>query len=115
MRDKERLLRDLLKLGVCYRARLSEQDLGIYAEMIDARMDDSEWADVMAYYSGDKGPIEQQFMPTPLELISTWNDMVTSRRRREQEIRENHQRYLERQKRLLAIGDDLLHEGESPK
>lgn len=112
--NKERLLKDLLKLGVCYRARLTENDLGVYAEMIDARMDDTEWAATMAHYSGDLGPVDQQFMPTPLELIAVGKSFVAEKRRREDERRENHQRYLERQERL-RVGDELLHNGECPK
>jgi hypothetical protein len=120
MLDKRQLLRDLLKLGVCYRARLSEQDLGVYVEMIDARMDDAAWASTMAYYCGDLGPIEQEFMPTPIELISTGNSIEGERRRRAEEIRGYQQRYEERQerermRRLMAESDELFHEGIEPQ
>jgi hypothetical protein len=60
------LLTDLLKLGVSFRARLSEPDLEVYAEMIEARLDDREWA-----YGEWTDPGEApRFMPTPQELIS---------------------------------------------
>jgi hypothetical protein len=117
MVDKMRLLRDLLKLGVCYRARLSEQDLGVYAEMVDARMDDAEWAEVMAHYTGAHGDIGQEFMPTPLELIATASDFRVQRERKKAEVAENQARYLEREERrraLLADNDELLHNGNCP-
>jgi hypothetical protein len=118
MKDKARLLTDLLKLGVCYRARLSEQDLGVYAEMIDARLDDSEWSEVMEHFTGGHGDVGQEFMPTPLDLISTGMSFRGERERKRAEVAANHKRYMEREERrrsLLSEGDELLHNGECPK
>ena len=111
------MLKDLLKLGVCYRARLSEQDLGVYAEMIDARLSDSEWAFVMSYYTGDQGDVGQEFMPTPIELISTGADFRGAQERKRVEIEENRKRYEEREERRRRVSeaDELFHEGECPK
>ena len=66
------MLTDLLKLGVSFRARLSEPDLEVYAEMIEARLDDREWAYAYDWFTGEwTDPGEApKFMPTPQELIS---------------------------------------------
>lgn len=111
------MLKDLLKLGVCYRARLSEHDLGVYAEMIDARLDDSDWAEVMEYFTGGYGSVEQEFMPTPLELISTGLEFRGAKERKQFELAENRKRYEEREerRRRVAEADALFHEGECPK
>lgn len=112
------MLKDLLKLGVCYRARLSEHDLGVYAEMIDARLDDDDWAEVMEHYTGGHGDVGQEFMPTPLDLISTGLSFRGAKERKRAEIEENHKRYLEREerrRRVVAEGDELFHNGECPR
>lgn len=66
------MLTDLLKLGVSFRARLSEPDLEVYAEMIEARLDDREWRHAYDWFTGEwTDPGEApRFMPTPQELIS---------------------------------------------
>ena len=65
------MLTDLLKLGVSFRARLSEPDLEVYAEMIEARLDDREWRHAYDWFTGEwADPGEApKFMPTPQELI----------------------------------------------
>lgn len=70
--DKAGLLRDLLKLGVSFRAKLSEPDLEVYAEMIERRLDDREWRYAYEWFTGDwTDPGEApRFMPTPQELIA---------------------------------------------
>ena len=117
MLDKMQLLKDLLKLGVCYRARLSEQDLGVYAEMIDARLSDAEWKHVMSYFTGDFGNVGQEFMPTPLELISVGAEFRGENDRKRAEMEEGQQRYREREerRRRMAEADEMFHEGECPK
>lgn len=124
------MLRDLLKLGVCFRTRLSEQDLGVYAEMIDARLGDAEWAAAVAYYTGDFGGAEpQKFMPTPQELISIGRSMgreaapqpdptpeqVEFRRAYWEQVR--RQRVVAQERRraeLAAEADEMFHAGEAP-
>lgn len=72
MKDKGQLLKDLLKLGVCFRTRLSENDLSVYAEMIDRNLSDRQWSYAFDYYTGnwtDPGEAPK-FMPTPQELIA---------------------------------------------
>jgi len=125
------LLRNLLKLGVCYRTRLSEQDLGVYAEMIDERLNDREWAAALAYYLGDFGDPEepQRFMPTPQELIAVGRSMGREKTPPPEptaEEREFRRRYWEQAKRQrlaaqerrraeFAIeADEMLHRGECP-
>jgi len=70
--DKGGLLRDLLKLGVSFRAKLSEPDLEVYAEMIERRLTDREWRYAYDWFTGDwADPGEApRFMPTPQELIA---------------------------------------------
>jgi hypothetical protein len=131
MEDKARLLRDLLALGVCYRSRLSEQDLGIYAEMIDPRLNDREWAAAVGYYSGDFGDPEepQRFMPTPQELIAvgralgrekapppepTAEDVEFRRLYWEQRRRQRLAAQERRRAELVAHADEMLHVGECP-
>ena len=125
------MLRDLLALGVCYRSRLSEQDLGIYAEMIDPRLNDREWAAAVGYYSGDFGDPEepQRFMPTPQELIAvgralgrekeprpdpTPEEIEFRQRYRDQARRQRLVAQERRRREILAEGDELLHRGEEP-
>ena len=72
MKDKGQLLKDLLKLGVCFRTRLTENDLGVYAEMIDRNLSDRQWSYAFDYFTGnwtDPGEAPK-FMPTPQELIA---------------------------------------------
>ena len=72
MLDKAGLLKDLLKLGVCFRTRLTEQDIGVYAEMIDRQLSDRQWSYAFDYFTGnwtDPGEAPK-FMPTPQELIA---------------------------------------------
>jgi hypothetical protein len=86
--------------------------------MVDARLDDSEWAHVMSYYTGDFGNVGHEFMPTPLELISTGLEHRAERNRKSAEVAENQRRYLEREERrrsLAAQADELFHTGECPK
>lgn len=61
-----------MKLGVSFRAKLSEPDLEVYAEMIERRLDDREWRYAYDWFTGDwTDPGEApRFMPTPQELIA---------------------------------------------
>lgn len=72
IKDKARLLKDLLALGVCFRHRLSEPDLQVYAELIHRNLDDREWQHAMAYFSGSWARTDEapRFMPTPQELVA---------------------------------------------
>ena len=74
--DKAGLLTDLLKLGVSFRAKLTEPDLEVYAEIIDQRLDDEEWDWAYGWFTGgwtdDETP---KFMPTAQELIAVGRGM----------------------------------------
>lgn len=70
--DMKRLVVDLLKLGVCFRTKLTENDLGVYVEMVDKNLTDRQWSYALDYFTGnwtDPGEAPK-FMPSPQELIS---------------------------------------------
>ena len=77
--DKAGLLTDLLKLGVSFRAKLTEPDLEVYAEIIDQRLDDEEWDWAYGWFTGgwiEWGETEApKFMPTAQELIAKGRGM----------------------------------------
>ena len=142
MEDKGRLLKDMLRLGVCFRTRLTENDLGVYAEMIDRQLSDREWAYAFAYFTGAWKDEPPKFMPTPQELIEAGRLCPKPPRPLTDDERDFRRRYIaaaqaprlatgpvppvviaahltdeewdRRRRELLAQGDELLHEGEAP-
>lgn len=72
IKDKPKLLRDLLALGVCFRHRLSEPDLQVYAEIVNKNLDDGAWQHAMNHFTGQWAKTDEapRFMPTPQELVA---------------------------------------------
>ena len=112
--DKAGLLTDLLKLGVSFRAKLTEPDLEVYAEIIDQRLDDDEWDWAYGWFTGgwmDWGETEApKFMPTAQELIATGRGMPREKPPRPEPTEEQvefRRRYFaaaEAQRALPALG-----------
>ena len=116
MEDKGRLLKDLLRLGVCFRTRLTENDLSVYADMIDRQLDDREWAYAFDYFTGAWKDEPPKFMPTPQEMIEAGRLCQKPPPPLTEEQMDFRRRYFEaaqRRRKLLAEGDDLLHQGEA--
>jgi hypothetical protein len=116
VRDKARLLRDLLKLGVCFKTRLSEEDLSVYGEMVASELDDEQWAYAFRHYTAAWKDEAPKFMPTPPELIEAGRLCPKPPKPLTDEQREWRQRYFARQeerKRIVSGGQALIGPGSA--
>lgn len=107
------MLKDLLVLGVCFRHRLSEPDLQVYAEMVHKNLDDREWQHVMGYFTGSWARTDEapRFMPTPQELVAVGRRAAPAQAPLTNEQREFREVYF-RGVPLHLLADDAVPRGE---